>query len=122
MKPFALILALACAFAAAAAPRASAQASKLAEAKDLYVKNARAAIEELSRKIDSLEKKLKTADAAAHEDRKSKLAGLKARRKTLLRRLTKLKRASGKAWGDLKAGVDQGIEDLRAAVDENIKV
>ena len=39
-------------------------------------------------------------------------------RKTAKKDFAKLKRASGKAWTDLKAGVDKGIQDIKKELGE----
>ena len=50
-----------------------------------------------------------------------KIAELKTRRKSAKKDLVKLRRASGKAWADLKAGVEKGIDDIRKELGENVK-
>lgn len=117
-----LILAVSMAFAfAAAAPLRAAEGSKIAETKAEYVKKAKIELDELGAKIDALELKAKEAGASAKADMKRKLKALKARRKTAQKDFAKLKRASGKAWSELKAGVDKGIEELKTAYAEAAK-
>ena len=120
MKRLIIIVTMACAFAAAAAPRAAAE-TKAAETKDEYVKKARAELDELSGKIDALERKAKQAGSSAREDMAQTIKELKIRRKTAKKSLSKLARASGKAWADLKAGVDKGLTDLKEALDKAVK-
>ena len=121
MKPLILAAAMACAFAAAAPPRAAAETTKSAETKSEYVKRVRAELDKLSRKIDALESKAKAVGVTAHAGLDQKLSDLKTQRKTLKMSFAKLKRASGKAWFDLKGGVDKGIYDLKEALDEAVK-
>lgn len=111
MKRFMLAVAMAAAFAAHAPLRAADEAKR--ETKSEYVKKAHVAIDELSVKIDELEVKAKEAGASAKEGMNEKLETLKARRKTARKDLSKLKRASGKAWTKFKAGVDKGIADMK---------
>ena len=120
MKRLIVVVWMACAFAAAAPPRAAAE-SKAAETKAEYVKKARAEIDELGGKIDALESKAEKTGASTRAGMDRSLKELKARRKTAKKKLAKLKRASGDAWTDLKAGVDKGIEDLKNALDEAVK-
>jgi hypothetical protein len=121
MKRLILIVTMACAFAAASAPRAAAAESKAALTKDEYVKKAHAELDELSEQIDTLEHKAKKAGASAHEGMDQTLKDLKAQRKAAKKKLSKLKKASGKAWDDLKDGMDKGLTDLRAALDKALK-
>jgi hypothetical protein len=124
MKRFILAVSMAFAFVFAFAPSAplrAAEGSKIAETKAEYVKKARAELDELSIKIDALELKAKEAGASTKAGMDQKLKALKARRKTAKKDFAKLKRASGNAWTDLKAGVDKGIEELKTAYDEAAK-
>ena len=111
MKRFMLAVAMAAAFASPAPLRAADEAK--AETKSEYVKKAHVAIDDLSAKIDALEVNAKKAGSEAKEGMDEKLAALKARRKTARKDLSKLKRASGKAWAKLKAGVDKGIAEMK---------
>ena len=56
---------------------------------------------------------VKKAGAEAREDAQKQLKELKAGRTAAKKDLTKLKRASGGAWADLKAGVDKAIAEGR---------
>jgi chromosome segregation ATPase len=117
MKRLMLAASLAFAFAAAM-PRTAGAESKAAQTKDEYVKKARADIDELSGKIDALERKAKKTGSSAHAELDKNIKDLKARRKTAKSNLAELKQAGGKAWADLKSGVDQAISDLKKAVDK----
>lgn len=114
MKRFMLAVAMASAFAAPMPVRA-------AETRSEYIRKAHIALDDLSLKIDAMELKAKEAGTSAREGMDEKLESLKARRKTARKDLAKLKRASGKAWSKLKAGVDRGIQDLKTAYDEAAK-
>ncbi|MFI5346068.1 MAG: hypothetical protein ACHQ51_06810 [Elusimicrobiota bacterium] len=114
---FAAVLAWACVASAPGASRA-AETSKIAETKAEYVKKAHAELDELSARIDALEVKARKTGAATDEALKKKISELKARRKTAKKDFAKLKRASGEAWADLKAGVDKGIDDIKKELDE----
>jgi hypothetical protein len=50
-----------------------------------------------------------------------KLDALRTRRTTARKDFAKLRRASGKAWGSMKAGVDKGIHELKTAYEEAAK-
>ena len=117
MKRFILVASMLGVFAAAGAPRAGAELSE-DDSKRAYVKKIHAEIDELSGKIDALEQKAKKAGASAHKGMDQHLKEIKARRKSAKKDLAKLKRASGKAWSELKTGVDKGIEDIRKALAE----
>jgi len=125
MKRLILTVPMAVAFAfATAAPLLAADAAKpaatstLAETKDEYVKKAKVELDELSLKIDALEEKAKGAGTEARAGMNKQLKELKWRRKTVKRDFAKLKRATGKAWTDLKAGLDKGLADLKKELDE----
>lgn len=117
MESLILAVSLMCALGAPAPARAVEEA-KAAETKGDYVRKAHAAVDALSVKIDALELKAKDAGSSAREGLDGKLTALKARRKTLKKDLARLKRASGKAWTKVKAGVDKGIDELKTAYDE----
>lgn len=124
MESLILAVTLACALAPTTPSRAAAAVSapsKAAETKAEYVKKAHAELDELSAKIDALELKAKEAGSQAREGLDTKLAALKAHRKTAKKDLAKLRHASGKAWISFKAGVDNGINDLKKAYDEAAK-
>jgi chorismate mutase len=114
-------VAAASALAVAPPPRSAAETPKAGETKEEYVTKAHLELDELGVKIDALESKAKSAGAAAHDGMDRKIAKLKSRRKAVKKSLAKLKRAGGKAWLDLKTGVDKGIEDLRTALNEPAK-
>jgi hypothetical protein len=48
------------------------------------------------------------------------VAALQKRKEAFEQKITKLKTSSGKAWEDLKAGIDAAAEDLDRALDEAI--
>lgn len=120
MKRLIIAVSMMCAFTSAATLLA-AEGSKFAEAKAEYVKKVHAELDDLSGRIDALERKGKEAGASAHEDVRQKLKELKAGRKAAKKDLSKLKRASGKAWADLKAGLDKSLEDLKKGLVETKK-
>lgn len=117
MESLILAVSLMCALGAPAPARAAEEA-KAAETKGDYVRKAHAAVDALSVKIDALELKAKDAGSSAREGMDEKLTALKARRKTLKKDLARLKRASGKAWANIKAGLDKGLEDLKKDLEE----
>lgn len=124
MESLILAVTLVCALAPTTPSRASASAnapSKIAETKAEYVKKAHAELDELSGKIDALELKAKKAGSQAREGLDKKIETMKARRKTAKKDFAKLRHASGKAWISFKAGVDNGINDLKTAYDEAAK-
>lgn len=116
MKYFLLAVSMACAFAAPSPLRAAEQTS--AEKKDEYVKKARTELDALGAKIDDLEAKAKTTSASTRAEMNRQLKDLKARRKAALKEFSKLKRAGGKAWADIRAGLEKGIEDLKKDLEE----
>jgi hypothetical protein len=120
MESLILAVTMACSLGAAA-PAVAAQTSKAAQTKAEYVEKARVELDELSVKIDALEVKAKAAGASAKAGLDKRLVELKARRKTTKRDFLKLKRATGKAWVSFKAGVDNGIADLKRTYDDAAK-
>lgn len=120
MESLILAISMACALGTLS-PVHAAEKSKAAETRAEYVKKAHAELDELSGKIDALELKTKEAGASAKEGLDKKLAALKAKRKTAKKDFAKLRHASGKAWMSLKAGVDDGINELKKAYDEAAK-
>ncbi|MDD5301789.1 MAG: hypothetical protein PHS14_01665 [Elusimicrobia bacterium] len=124
MESLILAVSLVCALAPSTqlnAAESKSAPSKIAETKAEYVKKAHAELNELSGKIDALELKAKAAGSEAREGMDKKLAALKAQRKTAKRDFAKLRHASGKAWISFKAGVDDGINELKKAYDEAAK-
>jgi|CXWL01.1.fsa_nt_gi hypothetical protein len=117
MKNLILAASLLCNFALVASLRAS-DKSTLAENRDEYVEKAKVELDELGAKIDDLEIKSKESGSAVKANAQRKLKTLKARRKTAQKDFDKIKRASGKAWTELKAGVDKGIEEIKAGLAE----
>ena len=113
MNNFILTISMACAFGISISAPLRAAESTLAETKNEYAKKARADLDELGRKIDALEAEAKDAGESARKGMNAKLKELKARRKTASKDLAKLKRASGKAWAGLKAGMDKGIAEMK---------
>lgn len=120
MESLILAVTMVCALGTSS-PVGAAGAAKAPETRAEYVKKAHAELEELSGKIDALELKAKEAGSEAREGIDKKLAGLKARRKTAKKDFAKLRHASGKAWMSFKAGVDNGIKELKTAYDEAVK-
>lgn len=116
MKYFLLAVSMACAFAAASPVRAAEQTA--AEKKDEYVKKARTELDALGAKIDGLEVRAKAAGASTRAEMERQLKDLKARRKAALKDFSKLKRASGRAWADIRAGLEKGIDDLKKELEE----
>lgn len=110
-----LILLAALAFAA---PALAAPAEPPAEKKSEYVERVRTELDALGAKIDAMEAKAKVAGAEARAGMDRQLKDLKARRKAALREFSRLKRASGSAWADIRAGLEKGLADLRKELDK----
>ncbi len=117
MKNLILLLTLICNVASVASLRA-ADKPAIAETKGEYVDRAKAELDKLSENIDALELKTKEAGASAKVGLERKLKALKARRKTAQKDCAKLKKASGKAWANLKTGVENGINDLKKGLED----
>jgi len=113
-----LLAALAAYALAGATPAPVVDTAKSTDKKDEYVVKARAELDELSAKIDELEARSRKAGADAKKDLDKKLAELKPRREKARKDLARLKRASGKAWASIKAGLQKGIDDLKKELDE----
>lgn len=113
MNRYTLAVLMGCAFGLACVAPLRAAESKLDETKAEYVKKARVELDELGVKIDALELKVKKAGDSSKMEMEKKLKAVKAQRKTVNRDFAKLKRASGEAWTDLKAGVDKGIAEVK---------
>lgn len=121
MKP--LLLAAAFALAASSPLRAVdrttlSEEAAFTEEKNEYVDQAKAELDELSGRIDALEARARKAGAAASAEAARQLKELKARRKKALKDLARLKRASGRAWTDIKAGLEKGLEELKKELAE----
>lgn len=117
MESMILAVSLMCA-AGAPSPASAAEQTRAAETREAYVHKAHAAVDALSAKIDALEAKAEKSGAEARENADDELRALKVRRKTLKKDLVRLKRAGGRAWAKVKAGVDRGIAALEKAYDE----
>ena len=119
MKIYLIAAFLAGAFVAAAPTAArAAESASPSETKAEYMKKARARLDELGARIDALEVKFKKTGAAADEGLKKRIAALKKRRQAARKSFAALKRASGEAWRDLKAGFDAGLEDIQRELDD----
>jgi len=117
MKRLMLAVLTACAFAASL-PLRAAEEPAAADNKSEYAGKARAELDALGAKIDALEAKAREAGAEARAKSVRQLQGLKSRRRKALKDLAKLKRASGKAWADIRTGLEKGLEDLKKELDE----
>ncbi len=120
METLILAVSLVCA-AGAPGPVSAAEQSAPVQTKGEYTKKAHETIDSLSVKIDALEVKAKNAGDSARAGLDEQVKALKVRRTAAKKDLRKLKRASGKAWAKLKAGVDKGIDELQAAYEEAAK-
>lgn len=122
MESLILAVTMACALGTPTPVRAADEVKTTkAETRAEYLKKAHAELDELGAKIDALEIKAKAAGADAKAGLDEKLASLKTRRKTANKDYAKLKRASGKAWLSIKAGLDKGITELQEAYDAAAK-
>lgn len=118
-----LLLAAAFALAAASPLRAVdrttlSEEASFTEEKNEYVDQAKTELDELSGRIDALEARARKTGAAASAEAARQLKELKARRKKAMKDLARLKRASGKAWADIKAGFEKGLEELEKELAE----
>jgi len=85
--------------------------------KALYEKKAEAKLKEIGAKIDELRAKSEQAQANLQIDLKQRIDKLASDRQRLKTSLDQLKKSGQDAFGDLKAGMELALTDLRTAID-----
>lgn len=119
MESLVLAVSLMCAMGSPS-PAQAAEQSRAAVTREAYIKKAQTAGDALGAKIDALEAESAKAGGEARENADDRIRALNVRRKTLKKDLVRLKRAGGKAWTKVRAGVDEGISELEKAYDEAV--
>jgi predicted RNase H-like nuclease (RuvC/YqgF family) len=84
--------------------------------KEGYQKQIEAKLKEYDRKIEELEARAKKLKKQAREEINKEIRMIKKERQDLARKAEEMKTASGKAWEDIKAGVDKAAADLEKAI------
>jgi len=74
-------------------------------------------IQEWGEEIEKLRGKAETLGAGARTRLQGQIDELKALQETAGKKLSKMRKAGGEAWGDLHAGAEQALEELRKAYD-----
>jgi len=84
------------------------------DARDAYVKKIEAQLDEWSAELDRLEAKLKKGEANAEIKYQEQFSQLRESREELKMKLGQLKKASEDSWEDLKGGVENSFNKVRA--------
>jgi len=74
-------------------------------------------IQEWGDEIEKLRGKAETLGAGARVKLQVQIDELKALQATARKKLTRMRKTGGEAWGDLHAGAEQALEELRKAYD-----
>ena len=94
-------------------------AGAYAEAKkEEYQKKLDAQLEQYQQKIDALQAQGRVMTQDAKDTLNEKLETLRDKKEALQQRAVELESKSGKAWEDLKAGIDESMEDLNNALEK----
>jgi len=94
-------------------------AGAYAEAKkEEYQKKLDAQLEKYQQKIDALQAQGRVMTQDAKDTLNEKLETLRDKKEALQQRADELESKSGKAWEDLKAGIDESMEDLNTALEK----
>jgi DNA repair exonuclease SbcCD ATPase subunit len=83
--------------------------------RDEYQKQIEAQLKEYDQKLDELEVKARTVKQGTKALFNQKIDALREKQRTAHDELDKLSTATGKAWEDLKSGMDTAMEDLAKA-------
>ena len=70
-------------------------------------------IQEWGEEIEKLRRKAETLGAGARARLQAQADELKALQETAGKKLSRMRKAGGEAWGDLHAGAEQALEELR---------
>lgn len=89
-----------------------------AQSKDEYVQAMQKRLDQLDRKIATLEQKSADLATTAQAEWEERSDALKRKRKAAGERLDELKSSSQDAWKDLQSGVDDAWAELSAAFEE----
>ena len=87
----------------------------MAQQKEEAVKDMQQGLEALDRKREALQAKMADLSDEARQDLQHRLDQLKAEQQKLEERLEELKTASGQAYEEMKAGLEQSLNDLQDA-------
>jgi uncharacterized coiled-coil DUF342 family protein len=87
-------------------------------AKDEYVAQMKAKIDEWNAEIDELEAKARKSEAKVRQRYMEQVAALKAKRDDASRRIQDIQSASGDAWENLKGGVEKVSADIANTLKE----
>ena len=86
--------------------------------KDEYVKKMKELYGDLSKKIDVLKEKAKTAKGEAAEKINAALADLQPKQEAAKKKLEELGKDTSSAWSAMKSGFDKALGELKNAYDK----
>lgn len=84
--------------------------------KDIYVKNIETQFKQLSPKIDKLKEAANKTKSDVKTEYHKQINLLQDKQKLIKDKLQTIKKSSGEAWVDLKAGVDKSTQEFKRAV------
>lgn len=83
-----------------------------------FKKDAKARLDELGKRIDTLETKMKNTGSGARADMKREMTRLKAKRAAAKKEMKKLEAAGKEEWEAAKKKVNDAIDDLKEAYEK----
>jgi predicted RNase H-like nuclease (RuvC/YqgF family) len=72
-------------------------------------------LDDYKQKIEQLRSETETLSAEAKAEVKRRLEELRTKQQAAEQKLSQLKSSSGKAWNDIKQGLDRAVDDLEQA-------
>ncbi|MEM9986436.1 MAG: hypothetical protein AAF804_15185, partial [Bacteroidota bacterium] len=83
------------------------------DAKELYLKQANQAVNDLGHRISVLEDEISSATAEAKKELKKQQTALKTKQKNLKAEIDKLREAGSEAWDDIKGKIEKLVNDAK---------
>jgi predicted RNase H-like nuclease (RuvC/YqgF family) len=88
----------------------------MGETRDAYVQKLKATIDEWNAEIDKLQAEADRADAEAKIEYDRRIEDLRAKRREVEDKITALQQAGEGAWEDLRQGLENSWEILKASI------
>lgn len=88
----------------------------MSENKDAYVEKLQAKMDEWNAEIKKLDAKARQAEADSKIKYEKELEDLRARRKDLEEKMSRLRKSGEGAWKDLKTGIESAWQSLDTAI------
>jgi hypothetical protein len=92
--------------------------ARAAETREQYAARVERELRQLGTKIDELRQKAEAAGGKARDGSRRAVGELRVKKNALERRLRIVETSTGRAWRDLKSGVDEALGDLRKSLEK----